>query len=61
MERTRKAGIKLDYDKCSINLKFCIFFGNVYTPKGVMPDHKKVQAIKQMQAPSTKPELHSLV
>ena len=32
MERTRQAGLKLNYDKCVINTKSCIFFGNVYTP-----------------------------
>ena len=57
MERTRKAGIKLNYDKCIINSKSCNFFGNMYTPQGVMPDPKKLQVIKQIQAPSTKQEL----
>ena len=33
----------------------------MYTPQGVMPDPKKVQAIKQMQAPSTKKELQSFI
>ena len=50
MERTRKAGIKLNYDKCIINSNSCNFFGNMYTQE-VMPDPKKVQVIKQMQAP----------
>ena len=53
MERTRKAGIKLNYDKCIINSKSLNFFGNIYTAQGVMSDPKKVQTIKQMQAPST--------
>ena len=62
MERTRKAGIKLNYDKWIINSKSCNFFGNMYTPQGVMPDPKKVQLIKQMQAPSAnKNSKHSLV
>ena len=59
MERMRKAGIKLNYAKCTIKSKSCNFFGNMYTPQGVMPDPKKVQVIKQMQAPSTKQELQS--
>ena len=57
MERTRKASIKLNYDKCIINSKSCTFFRNMYTPQEVMPDPKKIQVIKQMQAPSTKQEL----
>ena len=39
--RTRQAGLKLNYDKCVIKTKSCTFFGNVYTPQGVMPDPKK--------------------
>ena len=61
MERTRKADIKLNYDKCITNSKSCNFFGNVYTPQGLMSDPKKVQAIKQMQVPSTKQELQSFI
>ena len=51
MEATRQAGIKLNYDKCIIKTKSCSFFGNVYTPAGVKPDPKKVEAIKKMEAP----------
>ena len=61
MERTRKAGIKLNYDKSIINSKSCNFFRNMYTPQGVMDDPKKIQVIKQMQAPSTKQELQSII
>ena len=61
MERMRKVGIKLNYDKCIINSKSCKFFCNTYPPQGVMPDPKKVQAIKQMQAPSTKQQLQSFI
>ena len=57
MERTRQAWLKLNYDKCGIKTKSCTLFGNVYTPQGVMPDPKKVEAIKKMQAPQTKQEL----
>ena len=61
MERTRKASIKLNYDKFIINSKSCSIFGNMYTPQGVMPDPKTLHAIKQMQAPSTKQELQSFI
>ena len=37
------------------------FLGNIYTPQGVMPDPKKVEAIKNMQAPQTKWELQSFL
>ena len=61
MERKRKAGIKLNYDTYIINSKSCNFFGNIYTPQGVMPDPKKIQVIKQMQVPSTKQELQPFI
>ena len=47
MERTRRAGIKLHYDKCIVKSKSCSFFGNIYTPDGVKPDPSKVDAMKK--------------
>ena len=44
-----------------IKTKSCrIFLGNVYTPAGVKPDPKKVQAIKK-EAPINKQQLHSFL
>ena len=61
MECTRKAGIKLNFDKFVIKTECCSFFGNLYTPEGVNPDPKKVDAIKQMQPPMNKPQLSSFL
>ena len=61
MERTWKAGIKLYFDKCIVGAKSCKSFGNVYIPQEVMPDPRKVQAIKQMQAVPTRQELQSFL
>ena len=61
VERTRKAGIKLNFDKCLAKSKSCGFFGEIYTPQGVKPDPKKVKAIKKMQALSTRQELNSFL
>ena len=58
MERTRKASLKLNFDKCIVKSKSFIFFGEIYTPQGGKPDPKKVEAIKKMQLPSAKQELH---
>ena len=33
----------------------------MYTPQGIMPDPKKIQVIKQMQAPSTNQELQLFI
>ena len=54
MERAQKVGINLNWDKCIVGWKSCTFFGNIYTPQGVMSEPKNAQVIKQMQASSTK-------
>ena len=59
IERTRKAGIKLNYDKCIVKTRSCSFFGNIYAPEGIKPDPSKIDAIKRMEAPSTRQELQS--
>ena len=38
-----------------------LFLGKIFTPDGVKPDPKKVEAIKKMQAPQTKQELQSFL
>ena len=59
MERTREAGLKLNCDKYAIKTKSFNFFGNIYTQQGVIPNPKKVEAIKMTLAPHTKQELQS--
>ena len=61
MERTRRAGINLNYDKCIVKSKSYSFFGDIYTPEGVKPDPSKVDAIKRMEVPFTKQELQSFL
>lgn len=61
MELTRKAGVKLNFDKCQIRTKECEFFGNIYTPEGVKPDPEKVRAIRQMKPPEDKKALQSFL
>ena len=48
IECIRTAGIKLNIEKCIIKTKCCRFFGNLYTPEGVKPDPKEVEATKEM-------------
>ena len=59
MEYTRKAGNRLNFDKCVIKTKCCSFFGNLCTAEGVKPDPMKVDAIKQMHPPINKQQLSS--
>ena len=61
MERTRKAGIKLNEEKCVIKTKECNFFGMLYTPDGVKPSPDKIKAIEEMETPKDKKELHTFL
>ena len=61
MERTRKAGIKLNAAKCIVKTNCCSFFGNLYTPEGVKPDPAKIEAISALQAPESKQNLHTFL
>ena len=54
MERTRKAGIKLNKKKCVVKTKECNFFGMLYTPDGVKPNPDKVRAIEEMETSKNK-------
>ena len=61
MERTRKAGIKLNDEKSVIKTKECNFFGMLYTPYGVKPSPDKVRAIENLKPPKDKKELHTFL
>ena len=61
MERTRKAGFKLNDEKCVMKTKECNFFGMLYTPDGVKPNPDKIRAIEGMETPKDKKELHTFL
>ena len=61
MECTRKAGIKLNDEKCVIKTKECNFFGMLYTPDGVKPSPDKVRAIENLKPPKDKKELQTFL
>ena len=61
VERAQKADININFDKCTVASKSYTSFGNIYILQGVMSDPKKVQAIKQILASSTRQELHSFL
>ena len=61
MERTRKAGIRLNREKCVIKTTECKFFGMLYTSNGLKPDPDKVAAIQNIDQPKEKKELHTFL
>ena len=54
MERTRKAGNKLNDKKCVIKTNECNFFGMLYTPDGVKPTQTKSEPWKGWNHPETR-------
>ena len=61
MEHTRKAGIKLNDEKCVIKTKECNVFGMLYTPDGVKPNPDKIRANEVMETPKDKKELYTVL
>ncbi|XP_006811648.1 uncharacterized protein LOC100366641 [Saccoglossus kowalevskii] len=61
MEDTRRAGIKLNRDKCHIKSRECSFYGMIYTAEGVKPSLDKVRAVEMMQPPNDKKELRTFL
>ena len=61
MERAKKINLVFNGEKCQIKQTEIPFFGNICTSKGVMPDPKKVQAITDLKAPSSKTEIQSFL
>ena len=54
LERARMNGIKFNPKKLQFKTTECEFFGQTLTTVGMKIDDKKVEAVKQMQAPKDK-------
>ena len=57
MKRLAKAGLKCKIDKCLFCEPEIEYLGYIITKEGVKPQPKKVQAITDMQRPTTKTEV----
>ena len=57
LDRIKTVGLKLNRDKCKIGHEEIAYIGHVLSGQGVKPDPSKVEAVKNMPCPSTKPEL----
>ena len=57
MECLAKAGLKCKIDKCLFCQPEIEYLGYIITKEGIKPQPKKVQAILDMQCPSTKTEV----
>jgi len=52
LDRCREKGIKLNRDKLQLNRTATTFMGHELTSEGLHPDPKKIEAIRQMPAPT---------
>ena len=57
----RSSGIKLNGDKCNVLRDNVKLFGHILDKNGISADPSKVKAIKNLQAPSNKQEVMSLL
>ena len=58
MQRTSKAGNKLNLDKCQVKMNRVKFFGLICEEGGVRPDPEKVEAFQKLDHPTNEEQLH---
>ena len=61
LERCKEIGLTLNPKKFKFKCKMVPFFGNVVSDKGILPDPKKVQSIKNWPSPKSPKELQSFL
>ena len=61
LNQCRKVGLKLNVDKCVFKSTSILFFGHVISDEGVKPDPKKMDAIKNMPAPTSQHKILSFL
>lgn len=61
LKRTRERGVRLNPDKCQICVSEVSYFGHTLSREGVKPDPAKVKAIQDMQPPTSRGELETIL
>lgn len=59
--RCRKAGLKINAEKCRFGLNEIDYLGYIVTPEGVKPNPKKIKAIQDLERPTTVTEVRRLI
>ena len=57
----RKAGLKLNLEKCQFWMQRLPFLGHIIIPQGIGPDSGKVEAIKKLIPPRNVSQLRSFL
>ncbi|UYV69910.1 K02A2.6-like [Cordylochernes scorpioides] len=58
LRKLQDSGLTLNKEKCIFSVKEIKFLGHLITERGVLPDPKKVQAIREFPSPSSISEVH---
>ena len=61
LERLKQYDIRLNEEKCSFSQSEIMYYGHIFTAKGIKPDPKKVDTIKAMKPPQSTSEVKSLL
>ncbi|XP_028418333.1 uncharacterized protein K02A2.6-like [Dendronephthya gigantea] len=61
LERLRMNNLTLNKSKCEFNKPSLIYFGYTFSGDGVLPDPKKVEAIRNVEAPKSAKEVRSFL
>ena len=59
--RCRKAGLKVNAEKCRFGLNEIDYLGYIITPEGIKPNPKKIKAIQNLERPRTTTEVRRLI
>ena len=61
LQRCREKNIRINLEKCVFFTTQVCYFGHIFTSKGSRPDPAKLAAITQMEPPSNKAELATML
>ena len=59
--RLKQYDIRLNEEKCSFSQSEIMYYGHIFTAKGIKPDPKKVDNITAMKPPQSTSEVKSLL
>lgn len=57
----REHNLKIQIDKCKFFAKETEYLGHILTEKGIKPNDKKIESIKQLKIPNTKKQIKSFL
>ena len=59
--RIRRAGLKLNLEKCNFWMRSLPFLGHIISPQGIAPDPQKIDAVEKIQPPKNVTQLRSFL